>query len=324
MSKNHTYFITGVTGLVGSYISKKITQNGGKVMALYRPQSHLQKNMNVQWVEGSLFDVLWLREILKDVDFVIHAAGKVSFNESDKALLFKNNVAATANLVDASLACGIKKFCHISSVAVFNANDKAQVFNENSTWDSDVSHSSYALSKYLAEQEVWRGVAEGLDAVVVNPSVILGEGNWTKSSLKLIPYIWKQPFFYPKGTINLVDVRDIADVVFQLLESSIKNERFILNAKSLSFKDFFEKVAQHLDRKAPQSPLSDGLWKVWKTSASLFRLVSNSPIWQKASINAAVDAAVFENKKIQNSLSFEFRNIDETIAWTCEAFKKSK
>ncbi|MFC0183961.1 SDR family oxidoreductase [Pseudarcicella hirudinis] len=206
-----------------------------KVAGFKRPESDLSllKGLEDQitWFEGDILDVLSLEEAISKADYVVHTAAMVSFAPKDRNKMLRINVEGTANVVNMCLLYKVKKLCFVSSVAAIGrkfsngASDTSNLIDEKAQWEESPLNSNYAKSKYQAELEVWRGVAEGLDAVVVNPSIILGEADWYKSSTQLFKYVYDENKYYTGGTINYVDVQDVAEIIYKLLHSDIVNER---------------------------------------------------------------------------------------------------
>ena len=205
----------------------------------------------VEWVEGDILDVSFLEEAMNGVTHVYHAAAMVSFAPEDVEMMMKVNINGTANIVNASLAEGIEKMVHVSSISSLGRFEHQPHITEKSSWQTSKLNTNYAISKFNSECEVWRGMEEGLSAVIVNPSVILGSGYWNSGSCALFKKIWDGLKYYPTGATGFIDVRDVARAIVELMESNIHSERFILNAENKSFRDFFTKVAKHLDKKAP-------------------------------------------------------------------------
>ncbi len=320
------YLITGCNGLIGSFIARRLLQAGLPVKAIRRANSDLRFVADIadqiQWVEADVLDLMQLREALQGVTYVIHAAAVVSFHQQDFALMRQVNVAGTANIVNLCLEIGIKKLLHVSSVAALGAAQDT-VITEQTVWDKSDVPSFYAQTKFEAEREVWRGVAEGLSACIINPSVVLGQGDAHKSSNQFFGYAWKEPLFYPQGSVTVVDVRDVAEIAYLLLTQPIENERFILDAHQLPYQLFFEKIAQHLGKKAPKYKAQKWhLYLAWAGGelASLFTRQRN-PITLEI-IRNSKRKTVYSNQKVQNRLKFTFRSIDDTLQWVGEFYQK--
>lgn len=212
-------FLTGGTGLVGAHILLKLTENGQKVKALKRQKSSLavvenifshykKRNLlnSIEWIDGDLMDIFSLKEGMKDCNMVIHCAAIVSFNPKHFDQMMKQNVEGTANIVNVCLSQNIQKLGYVSSIATLGSAEENKTRTEEDYWREGKVNTQYAISKYLSEQEVWRGVEEGLDSIIVNPSVILGPGDWTKGSSQMFEKVWSGLKFYSTGSTGYVDV----------------------------------------------------------------------------------------------------------------------
>jgi nucleoside-diphosphate-sugar epimerase len=319
--------ITGCNGLVGSFIARKFLREGFKIRALKRTGSDLSLiadiASDIEWIEGDILDVVQLTKAMQGAEYVIHAAAIVSFAPADHENMLKVNVEGTYNVVNTCLATGIKKMCFVSSVAAIGRKKNAWEVSEESQWEESSYNSYYAKSKYLAELEVWRGIAEGLPAVIVNPSVVLGPGNWHKSSAKLFKYVWDEKPFYTAGSMNYVDVRDVADIIFRLINSEITSERFILNAGSIKIKDLFGKIAAAFGKKKPAIQVSPFMAQIaWRLEFLRSLLSGSSPLVTRETALLAQKDYFYTNYKVQQTLQYTFKNLEDTISWTCMKLSK--
>jgi dihydroflavonol-4-reductase len=327
--------ITGATGLVGSATARRFLADGHSVSVLHRPgsdRSLLQDaEARIHWVEGDILDVLSLEKALENVDFVVHAAAVVSFTPRDEAAMVKVNVEGTANVVNVCLKKGIQKLGHVSSVAALGRPNsrtiepnKPVVIDETQRWEDSPNNSAYAKTKYLAELEVWRGISEGLQAVIVNPSLILGEGDWQKSSTQLFKYVYDGKPFYTQGTVNYVDVADIAEAIYRLMISDIQGERFILSAGSASYQELFAAIAQGFGKRPPYLKVGTGLAGIiWRVEAVRSWLTGSRPLITKDTARSATHHFKFENTKIKQAVAFDFKPLDTTVQRVCESFLPS-
>ncbi len=324
--------ITGITGLVGSFVAKYFLGKGYQVAGLKRPNSDLslleEQAQAIHWFDGDILDVLALQKILADngIDRVVHAAALVSFAPKDIDMMNKVNIEGTANVVNACLEASVKKLCFVSSIAALGRKiphdyDKSQaiVIDEKSTWEEDPLNSNYAKSKYLAEMEVWRGLSEGLDIVIVNPSLILGEADWHKSSTQLFKYAFDEHRYYPNGTLNYVDAVDLAKCIYELTLSDISGERFVINAGPISYKTFFEKTATVFRKKAPSKLLSPWLAGVlWRLEAIRSFFTGKAPLLTKETALSSSHHFEYSNKKIKKAIAIEFQPFDTSIERICK------
>lgn len=324
--------ITGATGLVGSATARRFLDEGHTVVALHRPGSDRallrDPEGRIEWREGDILDIISLEKALTDVDYVIHAAAVVSFVPRDESAMYKVNVEGTANVLNACLKKAVRKLCHVSSVAALGRPDPRMieddtriVIDETQRWTDSPNNSAYAKSKYLAELEVWRGIAEGLSAVIVNPSLILGEGDWQKSSTQLFKYVYDGKPFYTEGTVNYVDVQDIAEAIIELTLSDIENERFILSAGTATYRELFATIAEGFGKKPPHIKVGPGLaGLIWRVEAVRSWLTSSRPLITQETARSAAHHFEYSNAKIQKALSFDFQPLDKTVQRVCESF----
>lgn len=323
--------ITGATGLVGSAVARRCLAANHQVSALFRTGSDRSLLRDIEseihWVEGDILDISSLENAMRDMDYVIHTAAVVSFVPRDRDMMYKVNREGTANVVNVSLKSGITKLCHVSSIAALGRPDPRKivpgqdtVLDESQRWEDSPENSEYAKSKYLAELEVWRGIAEGLNAVIVNPTLVLGEGDWNKSSTQIFRYVYQQKPFYTTGMANYVDVLDVAEIVHQLILSDISAERFLLNAGSISYKDLFNAIADQMRKRRPSFRVGSGLAAIiWRIEAVRTWLMGTKPLITKETAQSGARRISYDNSKIKNTLGFNFQPIDKTIARVCES-----
>ncbi len=318
-------FITGATGLLGSYLTKGFLDKGYAVKALKRPHSKMdflgEYASKIHWIEGDISDLVILDKAIEANDLVIHSAAVVSFDSADKDLMMKTNVEGTANVVNVCLGKKIKKFIHISSVAALGKKKGQTRVSEESRWEDSDWNTNYAQSKYLSELEVWRGIYEGLPAVIFNPSLIFGAGKWQQTSLKVFDYIAKGGKMYPTGTANVVDVRDIFKAVWYVAESDIVAERFILNGHTLSYKELFEKIAKLMNKKPPFLKVSPLLAEIaWRVSSLVALFTFRRPFISKETARNSQRNIIYENEKIRKLIpDFNFTPLQETLEWVVKS-----
>lgn len=324
--------ITGCNGLVGSFIADEFVKAGCRVRALRRPGSDLSSVASlvdrIEWVEGDVLDIPSLETALVDVEWVIHAAAIVSFAPGDQNRMYEVNVVGTANVVNACLKANVKRLCHVSSVAAIgrsvakvsttNGPRKEIVVNEEAKWESSPYNSHYAKTKYWAELEVWRGIAEGLNAVIVNPSVVLGAGNWYRSSARIFKYVWDEKPFYTGGTVNYVDARDVAEIIFLLTDSDVSAKRFILNAGNITYQALFNQIADCFHKRRPFLRVGRSMTKlIWRLEWIRSQLTGRAPFITRETAQSANAFFRFDNGKICRELNFRFRSIEDTVSWCC-------
>ncbi len=332
-------FITGGTGLVGAHLLYDLLQKGMKVRALRRPTSslsviekvfHYYSNNavdllhKIEWIEGDILDFFLLNDLLQEGEDVYHAAAFVSFNPGDHDQIRQINVEGTHNIVNACIKNKVRKLCYVSSIAALGRGVNGNATTEENYRDATYKSSVYSQSKFDAEQTVWRGIAEGLDAVIVNPAVIIGPGDWNKGSSQLIKTVWKGLKFYTKGTNGYVDVRDVSKAMIQLMESDISAQRYVLSSEDWNYKQLFDSIAKALNVKPPPyyaGPALSGI--TWRVLKGLSIFTGKDPLITKETAHNANSFYSYSSEKIIKELGFEFIPLEESIADTCGLFMKT-
>ncbi|MFM6925592.1 MAG: NAD-dependent epimerase/dehydratase family protein, partial [Ferruginibacter sp.] len=317
--------VTGGAGLLGKELITQLLQQGKRVRAIYNNTRLADfDNENLQQMQCNILDVVGLEEAMKDIEQVYHCAAIVSFNPKRKAEMFKINIEGTANVVNAALDAGIKKMVYVSSVAALGRIRENEPINETMNWTEETSNSAYGQSKYLAEMQVWRGIGEGLDAVIVNPVVILGAGDWNSGSSQIFKTAYDQFPWYTDGSSGFVDVRDVAKAMIDLMNSDISAQRFILSAENRTYAEIFNLMAKAFGKKPPHKKVTPLLAKiVWRLEAIKSHISGKDPLLTKETSATAMAQVTFDNSKLKKFLpGFTYRKIEDTIAETCAALQQ--
>jgi dihydroflavonol-4-reductase len=308
-------FITGGSGLIGSFLIEHFLAKGMAVKALYRHTIPAQWAASplIDWIEGDISDSFLLREIIRQVNQVYHCAGLVSYAPQDADLLKAINVTGTINVVDACLENPQVRLCHLSSIAAIGTTKGQALLTENAKWDPAADHSLYGSSKYLGELEVWRGIAEGLQACIVNPSVVLAPTrDWSRSSAQLFKYVADEHRFFTRGQANFVDVRDVVTCMTTLMEDpEACGERYILNAGPLPYQQFFAQVAAGLGKRAPSVALPNGFTALlWRAEYLRAFFTGKRPLITKDTANMAKRSYVYSSDKEKKRVPGVFRPLE--------------
>jgi dihydroflavonol-4-reductase len=327
--KNIPIFVTGGTGFVGSYLLRYLIREGyTQVRALKRPQSSLElvgeAKDAIQWIEGDVLDPFSLEEAMQGIHTVLHCAAAVSYQPAEKNRIRAVNVNGTANVVNEALEAGVKKMIFTGSIAALGYPQEGFLADEKTPWVWKKELSHYAVSKYQAEMEVWRGAAEGLEVCVVHPSIILGAGRWNDGALKVFPLVWKNFPICPPGKNGFVDVRDVALFIIRLMEQNITGERFIVSSENVAFLDVMRMLAVALSRRSPTFVAPGWLLTLahaWNSLQSLFTGQAGD-ITREAVYHASVEIG-YNNQKSVEALDWQYIPIAQTIAEAGQLFKES-
>lgn len=318
--------VTGATGFLGSVLTRKLVEQGLSVRALRRENSRipafLQDQKNLEWVVGDVNDFFSLEDALEGIHQVYHTAATISFQTKAKSSMLQTNVAGTANLVNICLEKPNIRLVHVSSVAALGEAKAGQLIDEHTFWEAGNKPSAYSLSKHLSEMEVWRGIAEGLDAVIVNPSIIIGKECGWKGSGSLFSMVERGLSRYPVGSCGLVAVEDVATAMIKLMNSTITAERFVLNGENWLYKDLFQEIAHQFGRKGPQKEVQE--WQLLLAATLLEwtgKISGKSFGLTKETARSASKKSAFSTEKIRKSIDIEFTPIRQSIAEICQSLK---
>ncbi len=332
--------VTGGTGFLGAHLLYKLTAKGNQVKALKRPGSSIQLTekifsyysnspaeifKNIKWVDGDLLDIFSLIDAFEGVDQLYHTAAMVSLDSGDGRGLLNTNVKGTANVVNAALEKKVGKLCYVSSIGALGYEADHEMIDEETPWDSSKKKSQYSKSKYEAEREVWRGVAEGLNAVIVNPSVIIGPGNWNHGSPKIFTTVYKGLKFYPQGTNGFVDVNDVVRAMIKLMEGDISGSRFIVTSENNSYLQLFSWMAESLQVKAPKYKAGKLLGAMgWRVANIKGKLTCKQPSITRSAIESSSRYYMYSNQKLLQATGMKMMPVKESVEITARLFLKDQ
>ena len=316
--------VTGATGFLGSELAKQLVQQGQTIRCTKRSSSVIPKLLipyqnQIEWVDADMIDIFALEDALGGITQVYHCAAWVSLKQADKQPMIRNNVTGTANLVNLCTQYGIR-LVHVSSIAAIGTALPGELITENNHLEETTENDGYAISKLESEMEVWRGIAEGLNAVIVNPSLIVGASAGTNGSGQLFETVRKGLKFYTAGTSGFVDVDDVAKCMILLMNSNIQAERYIISAENISFKDATADIANGFGIKPPAILAKPWMMELaWRGAALAAVITGKSPAIDKISAQTASQIRNYDNSKIKAAIGIEFKSISETIKEVCAA-----
>ncbi len=329
--------VTGGTGLVGAHLLYQLSlENNTPIIAIHRNTSDLSavkrvfsyystdfENLfdKITWKIADVNDIPSLKEAFVGITHVYHSAAIISFNKKDDGLLRKVNIEGTANMVNIAIDSNIKKFCFVSSVAAIGKFKNQLEVTEENDWNPEDATNGYAISKFGAENEVWRASQEGLDVVIVNPGVILGPGFWHSGSGKIFESVYQGFKFYTEGITGYVGVKDVVRSMITLMRSNLTDERYILVAENRSFKDIVFAIADEFKINRPSVKVTPFLRELAWRFAILKSIFTRKPAFiTKESIRASNRITKYNNQKIISDIDFSFEPIRETIQNTCRHY----
>jgi len=310
--------ITGATGFLGSNLALKLVEEGEKISAIRRSGSVIPTILRpfaslIEWREADILDLFVLEQAFENIDYVYHCAAMVSFEPDDRKQMIRTNTEGTANIVELCARFQVKKLLHVSSVAAIGIPIQCQMASEMNILELNSSSSGYSISKFESEREVWRAIVEGLNAVIVNPSLILGETNLSNGSGRMFGLVNRGFGLYPPGLTGMISVQNVITCMVGLMKSSVSGERFILSAENFSFKDFFQQAAAHLGRPIPVKEIKPWILSLAGNLSFLFKNLGLN----KESANLAMNKTFFDTSKINKLDICKFTPIKEVIEEIC-------
>ncbi|WGK66155.1 NAD-dependent epimerase/dehydratase family protein [Croceiramulus getboli] len=327
--------VTGGTGLVGAHLLLALTQGASKIRAIYRTEQSIAKTRRlfafakaesrfekIEWIASDLFDLPALDTAFQGVSQVYHSAGLISFDPADYHALRKTNIEGTANMVNLALAHQVDKFAYVSSVAALGDPVEGRIINEDTPWDPDRKHHDYAISKYGGELEVWRGTQEGLDAVIINPGGILGEGFYRAGSGAYFRLAAMQLPYYPTGTTGFVDVKDVVQILITLMTGPIKNEAFVVVAANANHRDVLTQIAKQLEVKAPRKPLRKWMFLLFLIFDTLRHVLTRKRRRVfLTTYTSMTSRELYDAGKSETLIPFQYTALERTLERVCSDFK---
>lgn len=320
--------VTGASGFLGQHLLQVLAQQDLPVVALYHSRQPELQMPGLSWKCCDLLDIMAVEEVMQGITQVYHCAATVSFDSRKSRQMIHNNVTSTSHVVNAALEAGVNKLVHVSSIAslgrtVADTGNGTHI-SEDTHWEESKANSAYAESKFMAEMEVWRAMAEGLNAVIVNPGIILGEGDWSKGSANLMQIVYNEFPWYTEGVNAWVDVKDVADAMVLLMNSEISEERFILSGGNFSYKEVFTTMALAMKRNPPSKLASPWMTElVWRAEVFKSRLAGKETTISKDSARTAQAQYYYSNEKFCKTFpGFRYRSLDSTVQRMAQAFLK--
>ncbi len=333
--------VTGATGLVGTHLLGTLLQEKKQLRALYRTKAKkaythdlLLRSLSneqhhlldaIDWVQADITDIPAVSEAFEGVTHVYHCAAKISFDPREYKVLRKTNIDGTANIVNLCMSKSVQKLCYVSSIATIGEGIEHAVLDEQSEWNSELQNSVYAITKYGAEMEVWRGIYEGLNAVIVNPGIIIGAGFFDSGSGALFKSLYAGMKYYTPGITGYVSIEDVTEIMCRLMNGPYTAERYILVGENLSFKQAFSMIASALQKREPYKEATPALLTMAYYAQKVGnRLLGTKQSIFRSSIRSAFSVHTYANEKITQALDYTFIPIEKSIQDTAAVFLETR
>jgi len=324
--------VTGGTGLVGAHLLLHLIESRSigseKVRAIYRDSKSINKTKSlfglykktdlfdsIEWMQADIVNIPSLELAFQGIDYVYHCAAIISFDPKEEDLVRKTNIEGTANIVNFCLDKSVKKLCYISSTAALgDLAPHETIITEETEWNPEKPHSDYAISKFGAEMEIWRGQQEGLDVVVVNPGIIIGPGFPEQGSGQLFNKVKNGLSFYTLGITGFVAITDVVRIAIELTKSEIRNQRYTLIGQNIVFRDLLNTMADALKVKRPTIHTTPFLMQIgWRMDWILATVFRRKRQLTKATAKASYSTNIYSNEKIKAELKTDFLDVQQYI-----------
>ena len=332
--------VTGGTGLLGSHLLLNLVREHKEVIALKRPSSDLEEVRRVfkyyingedvltelfgriQWIDADLLNQAEMEQAFEDVDHVYHCAATVSFQPRDRQKIIRFNTDSTSCVVTACLAAGVKKLLHVSSTSAIGRSPEGLPSTESMIWAHSKTSTAYAESKFRSEMEVWRGIEEGLDAAIVNPSIILGPGFWDRGSSSMFSRVAGGLKYAAPGITGYVGVHDVVRAMIRLMNSEISGERFILSEGNYSYAEVFGMIGESLGISRNLKLVTPSLLRKLVRLDAFAGFFTRKRRITSEHVRAAFGEVHFSSEKIKSTIGMEFTPLDQVIGEVAELYQK--
>ncbi|MEW5676820.1 NAD-dependent epimerase/dehydratase family protein [Flavobacterium enshiense] len=331
--------VTGGTGLVGAHLLLYLLHKNEAVRAIYRSDFSINKTRNlfktenksdlfnkIEWVQADINDIPALEPAFNGVTAVYHCAALISFDPKDEEQLRKVNIEGTANMVNCAIDFGVEKFCYVSSIAALGDTKEGEtVISEATEWNPEKNHGDYALTKFGAEMEVWRGSQEGLNVVVVNPGIIFGKGFGTSGSGELLEKIRKGFPFYTKGSTGITSVEDVVHIMTEVMDRGIFGERFTIVSENINLQDLLTILADAMHKKRPYFYARPYMTSIaWRADWLFSKLFFKKRSFTRATSKSSHSLDIYDNSKIINCLNYTFKPMRTCLLTVSQAHQKEQ
>jgi dihydroflavonol-4-reductase len=320
--------VTGATGFVGASVARVLLDEGYRTRILRRHSSRLdlleEASDSVEHAIGDVLDYESVREAMDGVTYVFHVAANVGrlAGRRDTDLLERVNVSGTANVVNAALEFGVRRLVHTSSMAAFGRVPRpVELIDESTEWVDSPANSEYACSKRDAELEVLRAVAEGLDAVIVNPALVFGIGRAGENTRQVVDRVRRRRFpAVPTGGTCVVDVLDVAAGHLGAMRAGTTGERYFLGSENLTWKEIVGTLARAFGVPEPSRRLHPRLAMAVGAASELLRIIPGvNPLLTRESVRQTSRFYRYDNTRARTELNCHFRPFRETAERIAEA-----
>lgn len=335
---NDCNLVTGGTGLLGSHVLLELAKQGAQVRSIYRDSKRLELTRkvfaghapngdalfkSVEWVEADILDIPSLEKVFTaGVDRVYHCVGQLSFEESKRQELMDVNAQGTANMTALSMKYNVKKFIHVSSTITLSDKEDGSLIDETCFFQGEEPLSGYGISKFLGEMEVWRAFNEGLNAVIVNPGIILSAEVENPMITVMLSVLKRyQPRYYFPGSTGIISAEDVASAMCRLMAGEETGQRYVLVSENWTYRDLQDFLAKRIKARLPDRPLPKIIARILPKAYPFLKRFTNVKDFPSASfIKLLYKNCTYDNAKIKSAVSTDFKPLKPILEEICAGF----
>lgn len=309
--------VTGPSGHVGANLIRHLIDRGWTVRALIHQDQKGIQGLDIEKVDGDVLNKQTLEECFQGVDVVFHLAGRISIEGDPGGHVYRTNVEGTKNVVEASLYCQVKKLIHFSSIHAFNPIPLEKEVDESRGEDNRPTTAHYNRSKVESEYEVRKAIDKGLDAVILNPTSIIGPYDFAPSLMgeTFLKLYHGELMALSAGGFDFVDVRDVCQAAIAAVDYGKKGENYLLSGQWLSVKELAQKVKEVKNVKVPRFALPFGfLYSILPFVKLYADITKSTPLFTKESLATLQEYRQVSYHKAQEELGYTPRPIEDSIS----------
>ncbi|RME89939.1 MAG: NAD-dependent epimerase/dehydratase family protein [Anaerolineae bacterium] len=326
--RNKRVLVTGATGHIGNVLVRKLLQRGAHVRALILPGEDTISlaDLDVEFVEGDVLDLPRLLEVFEGMEIVYHLAGVISILPGDDPFVWRVNVEGTRNVLAAARRAGVKRLVYTSSIHALKRVPHGTVIDESVPFDPDNPYGVYDRSKAVASLEVLRAAQEGLDAVIVCPTGVIGPYDYRRSEMGEVirGALRNTPQLYVNGAYDFVDVRDVAEGLILAAERGRRGESYILSGQRISVRYLLETVREITGLRFPTVRIPTSLARfLTRFTPAYYRWTGKTPRFTPYSLEVLESNSLISHAKATRELGYRpralFESLSDTVRWFLEA-----
>jgi len=319
--------VTGATGFLGHHLVKNLVKDGYEVR-IFKEESasmNLLKGVKTEIVTGDIRDLTAVKKAVKSCDVVFHLVGIIAYWDRLNKLQYDINVKGVQNVVKACLEYKVQKLIHVSSDVTVGVEKEGKLADEKSLYNLFPLRINYCDTKFLGEVEVYKGIAKGLDAVIICPASMYGEGDIRKIKTDMtFDFKFPMNLLYPGGGIAVADVEDVVKGLIKAWKIGKRGERYLLVGENISFYEMRKIIAKELGKKPPFVHVPAWIFTFLSyIFLGIAKITNKRPRLTPEMARFNKIKFYFSNEKAKRELGVTFRPFRESIKRSIKWYKEN-